>query len=160
MSQQAAQEKMSEIPPQMILFQMMSGYWVSQIIYVASKLGLADLLKDGPKQTDELAKATDTHAQTLYRLLRALSSLGLLTEDENGRFALTPLGAPLQDGPGSVRAMALHLGEDASWQAWGDLLHSIKTGETAFRHVHGMEVFPYYAAHPESNKVFNAAMTD
>jgi SAM-dependent methyltransferase len=160
MSQQATQEKMSEMPPQITLFQMMSGYWVSQVIYVAAKLGLADLLKDGPKKTDELAKATETHAPTLYRLLRALSSLGLLTEDADGRFTLTALGAPLQDGPGSVRAMTLHLGEGASWQAWGELLHSVKTGETAFKHVHGMEVFPYYAGHAESNRVFNQAMTD
>ena len=160
MSQQAAIQPTEEMPPQMLVFQMMSGYWVSQAIYVAAKLDLASLLKDGPKQSEELAAATSTHAPTLYRLLRALSGIGLFSEDANGRFALTPLGATLQDGPNSVRAMVLHLGESASWQAWGELLHSIQTGETAFKHAHGMEVFPYYAQHAESNAVFNEAMTN
>jgi hypothetical protein len=160
MSQQGAQQKMDEMPPQMVLFQMMGGYWVSQAIYVAARLDLAGLLKDGAKGSEELAAATATHAPTLYRLLRALGSLGLFQEDEGGRFSLTPLGASLQDGANSVRAMVLHLGEDASWRAWGELLQSVKTGETAFTLAHGMEVFPFYAQHPESNEVFNEAMTN
>lgn len=160
MSQQAAAQPTDEMPPQMLVFQMMSGYWVAQAIYVAAKLDLAGLLKDGPKTVDELAAATTTHAPSLRRLLRALSGLGLFSEDASGRFGLTPPGATLQDGPNSVRAMVLHLGESASWLAWGDLLHSIRTGETAFKHAHGMEVFPYYAQHTESNAVFNEAMTN
>lgn len=160
MSQQAVSKKMEEMPPQVALFQMATGYWVSQAIYVAAKLGIADLLKDEAKTSDELAQLTATHGPTLYRTLRALSSLGIFKEDDGGRFCLTPLSAPLQDGPNSVRAMAIHLIEDASWQAWGDLLHSVQTGESAFKHVHGMEVFPYYAQHSESNQVFNEAMTN
>lgn len=160
MSQQAVSKKMEEVPPQLALFQMATGYWVSQAIYVAAKLGIADLLKDGARTSDELAQATATHAPTLYRALRALGSVGIFQEDEGGRFSLTPLSEPLQDGPNSARAMAIHLIEDASWQAWGDLLHSVQTGESAFKHVHGLEVFDYYAAHPESNRVFNEAMTD
>lgn len=160
MSQQTAVQNTGEMPPQMLVFQMMSGYWVSQAIYVAAKLDLAGWLKDGPKNSEELAATTSTHAPTLYRLLRSLSGLGLFSEDESGRFSLTPLAATLQDGPNSVRAMVLHLGENASWQAWGNLLHSIQTGETAFNHAHGMEVFPYYAQHPECNAVFNEAMTN
>lgn len=160
MSQKVAAQPADEMPPQMLVFQMMSGYWVAQAIYVAAKLDLAGLLKDGPKTSDELAAATATHAPSLRRLLRALAGIGLFSEDASGRFGLTPPGATLQDGPNSVRAMVLHLGESASWLAWGDLLHSIKTGETAFKHAHGMEVFPYYAQHTESNMVFNEAMTN
>jgi ubiquinone/menaquinone biosynthesis C-methylase UbiE len=91
--------------------------------------------------------------------MRVLSSIGIFSETE-GRFSLTPLGSLLQTGPDTLKAMVLHLGEAPSWQAWGDLLHSVKTGENAFRHVHGMEVFPFYAQHPESNKIFNDAMTN
>ena len=160
MSQQGAQQKMDEMPPQMIVFQMMSGAWVAQALYVAARLDLAGLLAGGAKSSEELAAATGTHQPTLYRLLRALAGLGLFVEDEGGRFSLAPLGACLQDGPNSVRAMVLHLGESASWRAWGELLHSVKTGETAFKHVHGMEVFPFYAQHAESNEVFNEAMTN
>jgi SAM-dependent methyltransferase len=107
-----------------------------------------------------LASATGAHAPTLYRLLRTLASLGVFQEDEESRFALTPLGAALQTGPGSMRAMVVHMGEEPSWRAWGDLLNSVMTGESAFKHVHGMEVFPYYAEHPESNEPFNQAMTE
>lgn len=160
MSQQSAMQPTGEMPPQILVFQMMSGYWVAQAVYVAAQLDLAGLLKDGPKPCDELAAATATHAPSLRRLLRALSGIGLFSEDASGRFSLTPLGATLQDGPNSVRAMVLHLGESASWQAWGELLHNIRTGETAFKRAHGMEVFPYYAQHTESNAVFNEAMTN
>ncbi|HEX8142868.1 MAG TPA: methyltransferase [Pyrinomonadaceae bacterium] len=160
MSTQAQQQPVNEMPPQMVMLQMMSGYWVSQSLYVAARLGLADLLKDGPRTSEELARATGTHAPTLYRLLRALAGLGLFLEDEQGRFTLTPLSNTLQTGPGSVRAMILHLGEQPSWLAWGDLLRSVQTGETAFPRVNGMEVFPFYAAHPESQEPFNHAMTE
>jgi hypothetical protein len=159
-STQAQQQPTGEVPPQMALMLMMTGYWVSQSIYVAARLGLADLLKDGPRTSEELAAETGTHAPTLYRLMRALASVGIFAEDEGGRFALTPLASAMQDGPGSARAMILHLGEAPSWQAWGDLLHSVRTGETAFAHVHGMEVFPFYAGRPESSQPFNQAMTE
>ena len=80
------------------LLQMITGYWISQAIYVAAKLGIADLLKDGPKNDDELAKATGTHPRSLYRLLRALASVRVFAEAEDGRFGLTPLGECLQTG--------------------------------------------------------------
>src|SRR5262245_51710972 len=100
------------IPPPVALLQLVTGYWVSQSIYVAAKLGIADLLKDGPKDDDDLAKATGTHVRCLYRLLRALASIGVFAEAEDGRFRLTPLGECLQTGsPGSVRALTINRGE-------------------------------------------------
>ena len=153
--------EMNELPPQAVLMQMITGAWVSQLIYVAARLGIADLLKDGPKSADALAGSTETDAPTLYRVLRALASLGIFAEDENKRFSMTPLATPLQSGPGSLRAMALHLAERPSWHAWGDLLYSVQTGKTAFPHVNnGQEIFEYYAQHPESSGPFNEAMTN
>jgi predicted transcriptional regulator len=69
-------------PPQLVLQQLIQGFQVTQCIYVAAKLGIADLLKDGPRSSEELAQATDTHAASLYRVLRLLSAVGLLTEGE------------------------------------------------------------------------------
>lgn len=149
-----------EAPPEMALLQLVTGYWVSQAIYVAARLGIADLLKDGAKSSEELAAATGTHAPTLYRLMRALVSVGLFTETDGGRFELTPVGAALQSSAGSARSMTIHLLEKPSWQAWGELMHSVRTGETGFLHAHGMEVFPYYSQHPESAAPFNEAMTE
>lgn len=160
MPTQAQLQPINDVPPQMALMQMMTGYWVSQSIYVTAKLGIADLLKDGSKTSDQLAEATGTHAPSLYRLLRALASVGVFIEDEKGRFTLTPIAAALRTDPGSARAMVLHLGERPSWQAWGNLLHSVQTGGTAFPHANGMEVFPYYGQHPESQEPFNQAMTE
>lgn len=109
----------------MALLQLASGSWIGQSIHVAARLGIADLLEDGPKSPATLAKATGTHAGTLHRLLRALASLGIFAEDADGRFVLTPLAEGLRtNAPGSLRAYAIMLGEDWHWRAWGNLLHS------------------------------------
>jgi len=149
-----------EIPPPFALFRMVTGFYVSRAIHVVAKLGIADLLADGPRSYDELAEATRTHAPSLHRVLRLLASAGLFTEEENGRFALTPIGACLRSGvPGSMRAAALLFG-GITQQAWGDLLHSVETGEPAFRRVFGMEPFAYMARHPDEAANFDAAMAD
>jgi len=128
---------------------MVTGYYIiSRAIYVAAKLGIADWLKDGPRPYDELAKATGTHAPSLYRLLRLLASAGVLTVQEEGYFALTPIGAYLQtEIPGSLRAVALQYTGPLHQQAWSALLHSVQTGETAFDHLFGMGLFPYFPQH-------------
>ncbi|MGH9944485.1 MAG: methyltransferase [Pyrinomonadaceae bacterium] len=160
MYHEETRQELTTTPLPESLVQMLTGYWVSQGLYVAAELGVADLLKDGPRHYEDLAAETETHAPTLYRLLRMLADVGVFTEVGEGRFALTALAAYLQTGPRTMRAMARHLGEAPTWQAWGNLLHSVRTGETAFAHTHGAEVFPYYAAHPASNCVFNEAMTN
>jgi len=97
-----------DIPPPVTMLQMIAGFWVSRALYIAAKLGIADLLKDGPKNSEALAQATGMHAPSLYRVLRALASVGVFAEDEHGRFALTPLAATLRsDVPGSLRAFAI-----------------------------------------------------
>src|SRR5262249_50165343 len=113
--------------PAQALLQLTSGYWVSQAMYVVAKLGVADLLQDGSKSGEELARATGTHAPSLSRVMRALASVGVFTEVAEGRFALTPLAGLLQTTvPNSMCAWAIMLGEE-SYRAWGELLYSVKT---------------------------------
>lgn len=147
------------VPPPATLLQMMTGYWVSQALYVAAKLGVADLLAAGPRPVEELAAATQTDAPSLRRVLRALASVGVFTEARPGTFALTPLAALLRTGtPDSMRALAIMYAEE-QYRAWGDLLHSVQTGETAFERRFGTSYFAYLAQHPEADRVFNEAMT-
>jgi hypothetical protein len=160
MSVQAASPQINEAPIEETFLQMFSSYWVSQAIYVAAKLGIADLLAERRMSNEELAAATGTHTAALYRLLRALASIGIFVEGDDAKFALTPLSTPLQKGKGSMRSMVIHMGEKPSWQAWGELLHSVTTGETAFIKANGAEVFPYYAEHAESKEPFDQAMTE
>jgi hypothetical protein len=144
----------------MALLHLVTGGWVSQALYVAAKFGIADLLHEGPKSCAMLAEATQTHAGALYRVLRALASVGVFAEDEEGRFRLTPLAESLQtDTPGSLRAFAVMLGEQEHWRAWEGVLHSVRTGQPAFDHVFGMPLFQYFATHPEAARIFDDAMT-
>src|SRR5687767_14453962 len=123
------------------LGQMIGGYHASQIIYVAARLGVADRLRDGPRRSDELAPLVGAHPAALHRLLRALVEIGVLVEEGEGRFDVTPMGRYLQeDAPNSLRAPALCYG-DTFYRAWGALLHSVQTGETAYQHVFGLPFF-------------------
>ena len=150
-----------EMPPGAVLMQMMDGIKVTQLIYVAAKLGLADLLVDGPKSSEELAAAVDAHPGALYRVLRALSSLGIFHEISGGRFDLTPLAEPLRsDIPGSLRAWATVCGEDWHMRMWNEILYSVKTGQGGFPHAHGMGSFEYFQHHPEKGATFYEAMTN
>jgi hypothetical protein len=116
------------VPLPAALLQMITGYWVSQALYVAAKLGVADLLVDGPQPVEHLAAATQAHAASLRRVLRALASVGVFTETSPGGYALTPLAALLRTGtPGSMRALAIMYAEE-QYRAWGNALHSVRTG--------------------------------
>ncbi|MEP6775730.1 MAG: methyltransferase, partial [Chloroflexota bacterium] len=142
------------------LSNMITGFRLSQMIYVATKLGIPDLLKNGALTADALAQATGTHAPSLYRVLRALASVGIFAEDEQGRFALTPLAQQLQaEVPGSQRAKVLVFGEPSRWRSWGEMLYSVTTGEPAFPHLYGMDSWEYVGRDPELNATFNDYMT-
>src|SRR5262245_61718569 len=156
MAEQESFTPPTDLPPFVALFQMATGYYISQAIYVAAKLGIADQLTDGPRSSDELAKATGAHASSLHRLMRLLVSAGVFAEQEDGRFALTPIGSYLQtETPESFRAVALQYTGPLHQRAWSGLLHSVQTGETAFEYLFGMEVFPYLTQHPEEAAIFN-----
>lgn len=156
---QTTQSEPAALPPQFVMLQMIAGFWVSQTIQIAARLGLADLVNDGPKTADELAQSTGTHAPSLYRALRALASVGVFIEDDQRRFAQTPLSETLRsDTPGSLRWMAMvELGQE-HFPAWGNLMHSVKTGEIAFDNLFKQNAWEYYAEHPEDASVFNQAM--
>lgn len=150
----------SPAPEQAALHHLMNGYRVTQLLYVAAKLGIADLLAGGPELVEELAKTVGAHADALYRALRALASLGVFAEVAPRRFALTPLADLLRaDHPRSVRAQAIFQGEEP-YQAWGELRYSLRTGAPAFDHVYQMSHFAYLAQHAEASAVFNRAMSD
>lgn len=144
--------------PARALTQMLLGNQLQQAIYVAAKLGVADLLRDGPRGCEELATGTGAHAASLHRLLRALAAFGIFVEDDAGRFALTPSAALLQsETPQSVRSFALWSG-GVSYQAFGGLEESVRTGRPAFERLFGTEFFSYLADHPESGAVFDEMM--
>jgi SAM-dependent methyltransferase len=149
---------MEALPPQAQLNQMLTGYWLSQALYVAAKLAIPDLLVNGPRSADDLAGATKTHGPSLYRLLRALASVGVFAEDGEGRFSLTPIAECLRsDAPGSQRSLAIMNGEE-HYRAWGELLYSVQTGAPAFDHLYGMPVFDFLSRNPEQAAVFDGAM--
>src|SRR5262245_47078727 len=139
------------------IMNLITGFWVSQAVYVAAKLGLADLVADGPKKAEELAPATGTHARSLYRLMRALASVGVFAEDEQGRFAQTELSECLRTGPTTQRALAIMNGEE-HYVAYSELLYSVRTGKPAFDKIYGEPVFEYLAKRPEAAKNFDLAM--
>jgi hypothetical protein len=142
----------------MVLYQLATGHYLSQALYVVATLGIADHLADGAQDHETLAKATGTHPPSLRRVLRLLASARVLAEREDGRFELTTVGSFLRSGPGSFRAMAQLFASPLEWQSWGDLLTTVRTGEPALHRVFGMDSFEYFADHPEEGAVFDEAM--
>ena len=142
------------------LLQLVTGYPAAQAVHVAAQLGLADLLADGPRHVEELAAATGTHPPSLARLLRMLAALGIVAEEADGRISLTELGAPLRAGvPRSVRDRVLFLAGDWNWRTWGELLHSVRTGEPAFDRIFGMSNFDYWEHNAEAGAIHDASFT-
>jgi len=136
-----------------------TGYWVSQMIFVAAKLGIADVLAKGPKTPAAIAEQVGAYAPFVHRVLRALASVGVFAETANGRFRLTPTAATLRSGvPGSLRDFALMIIDDYNWRAWGDLLHGVETGEVAFQHLYGQPFFDFLVANPDKERTFAASM--
>ena len=143
-----------------VLREQIMGFRTTQMIYVAAKLGIADLLAARPRSIEELAAAAGAEPQALHRLLRALASFGIFALDAAGEVVLTPQAELLRsDVQGSLRDVALLYGEDWIWQAYGNLTHSVRTGAPAFTKTHGQPFYGYLHAHPRAAARFNAAMT-
>jgi hypothetical protein len=148
-------------PPEAVLTEMVFGALTTQALYVAAKLGIADLLAAGPRPVAELAAETETHERSLYRVLRSLAGMGVFAEVAPKTFGLTPLAERLRtDFPGSMRNGAIFMGEQWHFNVWANMMHSVRTGQPAWGQTHGAEVFDYFAAHPEHAEIFNGAMTD
>lgn len=149
-----------ELPPAAMLMKLMAGKCITQALATAAELRVADHLKDGPRSAGDIAPAIGAHAPSLYRLMRALATVGVLEEHADHRFGLTPVGTCLRtDVPGSLAAMAQLFGEPLQWAAWSELADSVRTGGNAFKKVHGMSVYDAVASRPELAAMFNAAMT-
>jgi hypothetical protein len=149
---------MIEHPHGAELDSLITGYCISQAIYVAAELGIADRLAAGPRSPDELASEIGAHDRSLYRLLRALASVGIFVEDAQGRFALTPMGELLRsDVPGSRRTQ-IQMMVGQFYQAWGGLIDSIRTGHPAFEAQHGRSFFDHLADHQDQAQIFDDAM--
>ncbi len=156
-----ATNDMGEPFPTVALRRMIVGYRLSQALSVAAELGIADLLRDGPRSLDDLAQTTATHAPSLYRVLRLLASEGVFIELDEGRFGMTPLAEPLRsDAPASLRHRAIFDGTEYSWRPWGQLMHSVVTGEPAFDQLFGTRFFDYLRQHPTAAARFDALMVE
>jgi len=139
--------------------QVFGGAWMTQGIAVAAELGIADLLAERSRTAQELAELTKTHAVALHRILRALASVGVFAEDTQDRFSLTPLADLLRtDVAGSQRAYAAMMGAELQ-AAWGELLHSARTGEPGFQKRFGKPFFQYLIEHPDRHDLYDAVMT-
>jgi SAM-dependent methyltransferase len=140
------------------LARLMDGYLTTQLLYVAAKLGVADVLAGGPRTGADVAAAVGADPDRLRRMLRGLVVEDVLAEDDDGRFALTAVGECLREGvPGSLRGQLLARG-DAYWEAGAGLLRTATQGGAAFEHVHGARFFDRLAQSPEHAAAFQASM--
>jgi hypothetical protein len=147
-------------PPFVHILNLAAGTMNTQIIYAAAKLGIADLLKDGPKSVDDLAKETDCNPDAIYRLLRALSSIGIFKEFSVGIFKITSSAEVLlRDHQMSVYPFALLVGDPLWREPWGDIMYSLKTGQNSFQHVYRKNFFDYLNENKDKSELFNNWMT-
>ncbi len=132
------------------LLQLISGYQMARALLAANELSLVDLLQDGPRSSDDLAEATDTHPPSMHRFLRALTSLELFTE-QNGLYDLGPLAPALRNAATALIGLE-------SYQAWGEIPYSLRTGNPAFERVHGKQFYEWVGEDPDRTKRFDDAM--
>jgi ubiquinone/menaquinone biosynthesis C-methylase UbiE len=137
--------------------QLIRGYWTTQAIFVAAELRIADLLADGPKGPQQLGLEAGVKGDMLYRVLRALASIGIFAEDTDGRFMLTPLAETLR-GESGQRAYARLHGREL-YQSWFKLLEAVRSGDAGFVEAYGMPAFEFFSKNPERGAVFDKAMT-
>jgi hypothetical protein len=143
------------------LMHLLTAKWHPPVIGVLAELEIADHLTDGPRTAETLAARTGAHPKALYRLLRAAVSLGVFTQDDEGRFALNDTaGALRSDAPGSLRAAAIMFGREPLWAPYARIRHSAMTGEPAFDQVYGVSIYEFLAGHPEEAGVFGAAASE
>ena len=146
--------------PGTALFQMVIGKWISQALATVVEFAIPDQLSKGPRHCSDLARQAGVSEEGLYRLLRALASVGVCAESADRRFKLTRMGQFLRsDHPESLAGIARFIGHDSTWRPWGELDFSVKTGLPAFDHVFGTSIFEYYAKNSEAAAIFDRAMT-
>ena len=149
----------NEVDPSAAMWWILSAGWLSTAVGVVAKLGIADELEKGPMTADEVAAAVSAHGPSLYRLLRALATAGIFIEDDQHKFANTPLSEALKNGADSLRAYAILTGERPTTLAWAELMHSARTGGSAFEKAHGATLFEYFERDKALEQIFSGAMT-
>lgn len=151
----------SAVPPSLQLFLMSEGLVVSTTLAMVAEIGIADLLAEGPRHFEDLAKATATHPRSLYRVLRLMSSVGVFAEIEPSHFALTPVGEILRTGvAGSMRSWVRMVMSRIWLQTFAEALYSVRTGKPALSQTVGLELFEYLEKHPDEAVLFDEAMSD
>ncbi|MBP0019130.1 MAG: methyltransferase [Cyanobacteria bacterium SBLK] len=140
------------------LKEMVQGFQIMQSIFVVTKLGIPDLIQEGCTSCNELAKKSNTNGEALYRLLRALASVGIFLENETMCFHLTPLGTCLLDRPDSMRNYVLFQGE-VGYACWGELIHSLQTGQNSFEFLYGMKRIQYFQQNPKIGQIWDGLNT-
>jgi hypothetical protein len=147
------------LPPHAQLIAMGTAYWASRLVVVAAQLNLADRLAERPRSAKDVAGELGLYAPALYRFMRSLAGMGILTEVAPQTFALTPLGEALKKGaPGSARAAILTLAGDLVMRSWDEMLYSLQTGKSALDHLFGKQLFELLAERPEEAALFNETM--
>ncbi len=151
---------LAELPAPTQMFLLSEGITILTAVALAAELRISDILANGPKSSGEIAEATATNADSLYRLLRLLTAFGIFSESEHDRFAQTPLSELLQSSTaGSLRPWVRMIALPVWAPIWADAMHSLKTGEPTFKRSMGVELFDYLAAHPPESEIFNEAMS-
>jgi precorrin-6B methylase 2 len=158
---QSQDQAHTEVNPGQQILQMVAGFWVARAMQVAASLKLADHVDDSARSIIDLSTATKTHPISLYRLMRALASVGIFSEDGSGKFRHTTLSRLLRSNePGSMRAFLESVLGGGHLRAWCEIDHSVRTGETAFDHAHGEGIWANFAKNEHEGRTFNQAMTD
>ena len=146
--------------PAQHLMQFASGYVPSSVLWVIAELNIADLLRDGPRPVSELAKATHTNEDALFRSLRLLAMVGIFAETQPRHFTLTPAAELLRtDVKGSMRDMVVWIADPMHLRVAAEWLHSVKTGQPTIEHMVGEPAFDYFAKEPVEFDRFHRAMT-
>ncbi len=159
MSKQGNSSRSTNLPPKAQILKIIGSTLTARALGIAAELGIADLVANNPATAKELAAKTNSHAGALYRLLRLLASQDIFSEDEDGRFHLTPLASVLRkQGPNSLHAIVRLAWQDITWDTYRQLPHTIASGEPAFAKAFGADFFDYLAANPEINAHFDASM--
>jgi hypothetical protein len=144
--------------PQEQMLALLTGHWLAQMLFAVAKLGVPDVLGTKALAPDAIAARVGANAAHLRRLLRALASSGVFSEDARGRFKLTPLGNTLRSGRGSVRDFALMIVAPYNTRSWERLDEAVVQGKTAFDLAFGEPIFEYLKKHPDDDRQFSASM--
>lgn len=147
-------------PGSVVLYEQVQSFWLLQPLYIAAELNIAGYLKEKPLDVEELAAKTNTLPEALYRVLRALASEGIFRELAGRRFKLNSTAKALLEGDGSMRHVIIHHLGPVNWSANGNLMHTVKTGENAFKGLYGMEIYPFLQEHPENMQRFERSMSE